>query len=286
MVGPCTTLSPLQRQEPRRSWSTSEPSQSLVPGQVCAWCLWAWLVEDLRARVEAWTQRQSAATCWCAMCGEERSSTGFSPIARPLLGTRSARENVQRRQWSMGEADDALGWGFGTVVVDGAAGTTGWYPGLPSALCWRRTLYECAVVPARAKRSSLGSNWHSRGRRFAMRTNPESERSQSDACINSTCQLGYDTEGRGLGADLNHAGSAQIAMPSPSRSNHLRKKEDKTTTTLQGPAPAAEGRIREPESSTATCHQQQNSKQLSNDNANISTATKTANAATTKTATV
>ena len=26
----------------------------------------------------------------------------------------------------MGEADDALGWGFGTVVVDGAAGLTGW----------------------------------------------------------------------------------------------------------------------------------------------------------------
>ena len=76
-----------------------EPSSGHMP-----WTL------PLRARVEAWTQRQSAATCWCAMCGEERASTGFSPIARSLLGTRSARENVQRRQWSMGEAVDALGW--------------------------------------------------------------------------------------------------------------------------------------------------------------------------------
>ena len=52
------------------------------------------------------------------------------------------------------------------------------------------------------------------------------------------------------------SGSAQIAMPSPLRSNHLRKKGGQKTTTLQGPAPAAEGRIRELESSTATCHQQ------------------------------
>ena len=80
-------------------------------------------------------------------------------------------------------------------------------------------------------RSSIGWNWHSRGRRFAMRTNPESERSQSDACINSTCQLGYGTEGQGLGADLHHAGSAQIAMPSPSRSNHLRKKRKNNNIT-------------------------------------------------------
>jgi len=65
-----------------------------------------------------------------------------------------------------------------------------------------------------------------------MRTNPESERSQSDACINSTCQLGYGTEGQGLGADLHHAGSAQIAMPSPSRSNHLRKKREQNNNNI------------------------------------------------------
>ena len=59
-------------------------------------------------------------------------------------------------------------------------------------------------------------------------------------------------KGRGRGADLHHAGSAQIAMPSPSRSNHLRKKRGQKTTTLQGPAPATEGSIRELESSTAT----------------------------------
>ena len=79
---------------------------------------------------------------------------------------------------------------------------------------------------------------------------------------------------------LPFAGSAQIAMPSPLRSNHLRKKGGQKTTTLQRPAPAAE------------C----SSKQLNNGNANISTATKTAataaaatktsNAATTKAATV
>ena len=63
-------------------------------------------------------------------------------------------------------------------------------------------------------------------------------------------------KGRGRGADLHHAGSAQNAMASPCRSNHLRKKRGQKTTTLQGPAPAAEGRIRELESSTATCHQQ------------------------------
>ena len=51
-------------------------------------------------------------------------------------------------------------------------------------------------------------------------------------------------------------GSAQIAMPSPLRSIHLRNKGGQKTTTLQGPAPAAEGRIRELASNTATCHQQ------------------------------
>ena len=33
----------------------------------------------------------------------------------------------------------------------------------------------------------------------------------------------YGTEGRGRGADLHHAGSAQIAMASPSQSRDLRK---------------------------------------------------------------
>ena len=52
------------------------------------------------------------------------------------------------------------------------------------------------------------------------------------------------------------SGFAQIAMPSPLRSIHLRNKGGQKTTTLQGPAPAAEGRIRELASNTATCHQQ------------------------------
>ena len=60
------------------------------------------------------------------------------------------------------------------------------------------------------------------------------------------------------------SGSAQIAMPSPLRSIHLRNKGGQKTTTLQGPAPAAEGRV------TSSGSSKQHG------NANISTATKTA----------
>ena len=77
------------------------------------------------------------------------------------------------------------------------------------------------------------------------------------------------------------SGSAQIAMPSPLRSIHLRNKGGQKTTTLQGPAPAAEGRVTS--SGSSKQHGNANISTATKTAASAAAATKTSNAATTTT---